>query len=307
MKITVIGAGHVGATTAQRIAEKELANRVVLVDIVEGIPQGKALDQWESAPVEGFDTRMTGTNDYEETAGSDLVVITAGIPRKPGMSRDDLLSTNAKIVRSVTEEAVRHSPEAILVVVSNPLDVMCSVALKTSGFEPRRVVGMAGILDTARYRAFIAEELNVSVRDIQAIVLGGHGDSMVPLPRFTTIAGVPLTEWMPEGRIEAIVARTRDGGAEIVSHLKTGSAFYAPSAAVTEMVESMARNKRRVLPCAAWLTGEYGIRDVYVGVPVVLGNRGVERIVEVPLTGEESAMLRESAEHVRSVSEKLSS
>ncbi|MBN1825727.1 MAG: malate dehydrogenase [Candidatus Eisenbacteria bacterium] len=306
VKITVVGAGNVGATAAQRIAEKELSNRVVLVDIVEGIPQGKALDQWESAPVEGFDTRVVGVNDYEETAGSDIVVITAGVPRKPGMSRDDLLATNTKIVRSVTEAAVRHSPDAILVVVSNPLDVMCAVALKTSGFESRRVIGMAGILDTARYRAFIAEELHVSVRDIQAMVLGGHGDSMVPLPRYTTIAGVPLADWMSADRIDAIIERTRNGGAEIVGHLKTGSAFYAPSAAVAEMVESMVRDKRRVLPCAAWLTGEYGIRDVYVGVPVILGAGGVEKIVEVPLTEEESALLRQSAEHVRTVTDKLS-
>lgn len=306
MKITVVGAGHVGATTAQRIAEKELANQVVLVDILEGIPQGKALDQWESAPVEGFDTRVIGTNGYEETAGSDVTVITAGIARKPGMSRDDLLATNAKIVQTVTESIAKFSPNTILVLVSNPLDVMCYVALKTSGFDSKRVVGMAGILDTARYRSFLAMELDVSVRDIQAIVMGGHGDSMVPLPRYTTVAGVPLEQWMDQATIDRIVDRTRNGGAEIVKHLKTGSAYYAPSAAATEMVEAIVRDKRRVLPCAAWLTGEYGLSDVYVGVPVILGKNGVEKVFEVSLSGDEQAALKDSADHVKGTMEKLS-
>ncbi|MBM3320149.1 MAG: malate dehydrogenase [Candidatus Eisenbacteria bacterium] len=305
MKITVVGAGHVGATVAQQIAQQELAREVVLVDILEGIPQGKGLDLWETAPVLGSDTRLRGTNAYEDTAGSDICVITAGVARKPGMSRDDLLETNKKIVKSVTESLVKHSPKSILVVVSNPLDVMCYVALKTSGFPHARVFGMAGILDTARYRAFLAEDLGISVRDIQAIVLGGHGDSMVPLPRYTTIAGIPLSEWMSPDRIEKHVDRTRNGGAEIVGYLKTGSAYYAPGAAVAEMVEALVKNSKRILPCSAWLNGEYGLREVYIGVPVVLGAKGIEKIVEVALTPEEKAALETSAGHVKGVMERM--
>lgn len=305
MKITVVGAGHVGATVAQQVAQQELAREVVLVDILEGIPQGKGLDLWEAAPVLGSDTRVRGANGYEETAGSHIVVITAGVARKPGMSRDDLLETNRKIVKGVTESVAKHSPKAILIIVSNPLDVMCYVALKASGFPPNRVFGMAGILDTARYRAFLAEDLGVSVRDIQAIVLGGHGDSMVPLPRYTTIAGIPLSEWMSPDRIEKHVDRTRNGGAEIVGYLKTGSAYYAPGAAVAEMVEAVVKDSKRVLPCAAWLTGEYGLSDVYIGVPVLLGAKGVEKVIEVALTPEEKGLLQESASHVKGVLERL--
>ncbi|MFQ5863662.1 MAG: malate dehydrogenase [bacterium] len=305
MKVTVVGAGHVGATTAQRIAEKELANEVVLVDIIDGLPQGKGLDMWESAPVEGFDVKVIGSNDYKETSNSDLVVITAGLARKPGMSRDDLLEKNTAIVKNVVESAVDVSPACKIFMVTNPLDVMTYVALKVSGFEPNRVFGMAGVLDTARYRTFIAMELNVSVRDIQAMVLGGHGDDMVPLPRYTTVAGIPLTQLMAQERIGDIIARTRQGGAEIVKYLKAGSAYYAPSAAVTEMVEAVVKDSKRILPCAAWLTGQYGLHNIYVGVPVKLGKNGVEEILEIELNDDELAALRQSAAHVKESISKL--
>lgn len=299
MKIGVIGAGNVGATTAQRIAERELAHELVMVDIVEGVPQGKALDMAESSPVEGFDTALLGTNTYDDVYGSDIVVITAGLPRKPGMSRDDLLLKNAEIVRSVTTQIAQVAPRAILLVVSNPLDVMCYVALKTSGFDHRRVIGMAGVLDAARFRYFIAQELDVSVEDVTAFVLGGHGDTMVPLPRYSTVAGIPLPDFLPQETIDRLVRRTRDGGAEIVGFLKTGSAYYAPSSAVVEMVESIVLDKKRILPCAAWLQGEYGIRDLFVGVPVKLGRNGIEEIIQIKLTAEEREALARSAEHVR--------
>jgi malate dehydrogenase len=298
-KITVVGAGNVGATTAQRVAEKELARTVVMVDVAEGIPQGKGLDQWESAPIEGFDTRIVGTNGYEETKDSDLVIITAGIARKPGMSRDDLLATNAGIVRSVSEQIAKSSPKAILIVVSNPLDIMCYVAMKASGFPRERVIGMAGVLDTARYRAFLATELDVSVRDIQAMVLGGHGDTMVPLISYTSVSGIPVTQLIDKAKLEAIVARTRSGGAEIVKHLKTGSAFYAPSAGAVQMAEAIVNDQRRILPCAAWLQGEYGMRDLFLGVPCKLGRRGLEKVIEVELTADEKAALQQSADAVR--------
>ncbi|HYQ86692.1 MAG TPA: malate dehydrogenase [Bacteroidota bacterium] len=300
MKITVVGAGNVGATAAQRIVDKELANEVVLVDIIEGLPQGKGLDMYESTPIEGTDTRVRGSNSYDDTAGSNIVVITAGIARKPGMTREQLQDTNAQIVKGVTEAVVAKSPQAILIVVSNPLDVMTYVAYKVSGFERHRVIGMAGILDTARYRTFIAMELGVSVRDIQALVLGGHGDSMVPLVRYTTIAGVPLSEFMDRPTIDKIVQRTRDGGIEIVNYLKTGSAYYAPSAAAVEMVEAIVKDKKRILPCAAYLQGEYGLRDTYIGVPVKLGRKGIEQVIEVPLTPEEKTALTKSADEVKS-------
>ena len=298
-KITVVGAGNVGATTAQRLAEKSLARTVVMVDVVEGLPQGKALDQWESGPIEGFDTRVIGTNDYSASAGSDLVVITAGIARKPGMSRDDLVKTNTGIVKTVALEVKRSSPSAVVIVVSNPLDVMCWVAKETTGFPRQRVLGMAGVLDTARYRTFLAEALGVSVRDIQAMVLGGHGDTMVPLISATTVSGIPVTRLLDRARLDAIVQRTRDGGAEIVKHLKTGSAYYAPSAATVEMVEAIALDRHRLLPCAAWLEGEYGISGVYCGVPCLLGRRGLERIIELELTDAERTALHQSAESVR--------
>jgi malate dehydrogenase len=298
-KITVVGAGNVGATTAQRVAEKELARTVVMVDVAEGIPQGKGLDQWESAPIEGFDTRIVGTNGYEETKDSDLVIITAGIARKPGMSRDDLLATNAGIVRSVSEQIAKSSPKAILIVVSNPLDIMCYVAMKASGFPRERVIGMAGVLDTARYRAFLATELDVSVRDIQAMVLGGHGDTMVPLISYTSVSGIPVTQLIDKAKLEAIVARTRSGGAEIVKHLKTGSAFYAPSAGAVQMAEAIVNDQRRILPCAAWLQGEYGMKDLFLGVPCKLGRRGLEKVIEVELTADEKAALQQSADAVR--------
>src|SRR6187401_2421616 len=262
--ITVVGAGNVGATTAQRLAEKELSRRVVLVDIVEGIPQGKGLDQWQSAPIEGFDSRIIGTNGYDETAGSDIVIITAGIARKPGMSRDDLLNTNAGIVKSVSEQIARTSPNAIIIVVSNPLDVMCYVAKKVTGFPRERVLGMAGVLDTGRYRAFLAEAMDVSVRDIQAMVLGGHGDTMVPLINYTSVSGIPITQLISPERLQAIVDRTRNGGAEIVKFLKTGSAYYAPSSGAVQMAEAIVNDQRRILPCAAWLQGEYGMRDLFL-------------------------------------------
>jgi len=298
-KITVVGAGNVGATTAQRVAEKELAETVVLVDIVEGVPQGKGLDQWQSAPIEGFDSRVIGTNGYTETAGSDLVIITAGIARKPGMSRDDLLNTNAGIVKQVSEEVKRTSPHAIIIVVSNPLDVMCYVAKEVTGFPRQRVLGMAGVLDTARYRAFLAEALDVSVRDIQAMVLGGHGDTMVPLITYTTVSGIPVTQLIDRSRLDAIVDRTRNGGAEIVKFLKTGSAYYAPSSGAVQMAEAIVHNQRRILPCAAWLEGEYGMSDLFLGVPCKLGRNGLERVIEVELTTDERAALEKSAEAVR--------
>ena len=299
MKITVVGAGHVGEMAALRLAEKELARQVVLVDIVEGIPQGKGLDIFESSPVEGFDCEIIGTNGYDETEGSDIVIITAGIPRKPGMSRDDLLKTNSNIMKSVTSEIAAKSPESIILVVSNPLDIMVYVALKVSGFDPTRVIGMAGILDTARYRSFIAMELGVSVKDVQAMVLGGHGDSMVPLPRYTTISGIPLSYFLPDDKIEPILERTRFGGGEIVKYLKTGSAYYAPSSAVVEMVDSIVNDRKRILPCAAWLTGQYGLDSVYVGVPVKLGSKGIEEILEIDLEENELAALQDSAKHVK--------
>ena len=274
-KVTVIGAGNVGATAAQRLAEKQLCD-VVLVDIVEGVPQGKALDLNEAAPIEKHDSHLTGTNSYEDSAGSDIVIITAGIPRKPGMSRDDLISTNAGIVKSVTQEVASRSPEAILIIVSNPLDAMCHVAFDTCGFPKERVIGMAGVLDSARFRAFISMELNVSVENTHAFVLGGHGDTMVPLPRYSTVAGIPITELLAQDRIDALVERTRNGGAEIVSLLKTGSAYYAPASAAVEMAESILKDKKKILPCAAYLQGEYGCQDLFIGVPVKLGSKGVE-------------------------------
>lgn len=298
-KIGIVGAGNVGATSAQRIAERELAREVVLLDVAEGIPQGKGLDMAESAPVERFDTRLIGTNDPGALAGCDLVVITAGIARKPGMSRDDLQATNADIVGTVSEGVRDVAPDAIVVVVSNPLDVMTYVALQKTGFPPHRVVGMAGILDSARFRFFIAEVLDVSVEDVTAFVLGGHGDSMVPLPRYSSVAGIPLTELLDGDIIDAIVQRTRDGGAEIVGHLKTGSAYYAPASAVAEMTAAIVHDKKRILPCAAYLTGQYGIHDLFVGVPIKLGARGVESIIEIGLTPEETASLQKSADEVR--------
>ncbi len=298
MKITVVGAGNVGATTAQRLVDKQLANEVVLVDIIEGIPQGKGLDMLEAAPVEKTDTRIVGSNGYDQTAGSDLIIITAGIARKPGMSRDDLMNTNSGIVKSCTEAAVAKSPNAIIIVVSNPLDVMTWVAWKVSGFEKHRVLGMAGVLDAARFRTFIAAELHVSVEDVNAFVLGGHGDSMVPLPRYSTVAGIPITELMDKETVDRLVKRTRDGGIEIVNHLKTGSAYYAPSASAVLMAESIIRDKKRILPCAAYLQGEYGIRDTYVGVPVKLGRKGIEEIIQIKLTADEAAALKKSADEV---------
>ena len=294
-KITVVGAGNVGATAAQRVAEKHLARAVVMVDVVDGVPQGKGLDQWESAPIEGFDTRVIGTNGYDAAAGSELFIVTAGIARKPGMSRDDLVKTNAGIVSSVAGEIKRVAPASIIIVVSNPLDVMCYVAMKASGFPRERVLGMAGVLDTARYRAFLAEALDVSVADIQAMVLGGHGDTMVPLISYTTVSGIPVTQLLARDQLDAVVQRTRNGGAEIVNYLKTGSAYYAPSAAAVQMAEAIALDRKRVLPCAAWLTGEYGLEGVFCGVPCKLGRRGLEQIIQVTLTPEEQADLRKSA------------
>lgn len=304
-KITVVGAGNVGATAAQRIAEKQLAEQVVMIDIVEGVPQGKALDIWQSGPVELFDSNVIGTNDYKDTADSDLVVITAGLPRKPGMSRDDLLAANAKIVKSVTEQICNYSPQTKIIVVSNPLDVMAYVALKVSGFEKHRVMGMAGVLDTARFRLFIAQELNVSVNDVTAMILGGHGDSMVPLVRYSSVGGIPITELIPQKRLDEIVTRARNGGIEIVNFLKTGSAFYAPSSAAVEMADSIAKNRNRVLPCAAYLEGEYGLNGVYVGVPVKLSSKGVEHIYELKLNDDEMAALKKSADDVADNIKKL--
>ncbi|MBY0505236.1 MAG: malate dehydrogenase [Bryobacteraceae bacterium] len=293
-KVTVIGGGNVGATCAMRIADKELAD-VVLVDVVEGVPQGKALDLMQSGPVEGYDVTLTGANNYEPTANSDVVVITAGLPRKPGMSRDDLLMANYEIMKSASEQAAKYSPNAILVIVSNPLDAMCWTALQMSKFSKNRVVGMAGVLDTARFRTFIAQELNVSMENVVAVVMGGHGDTMVPLTRLSSVSGIPLTELMSEEKLAEIVKRTANGGAEIVSYLKTGSAYYAPAAATVEMVESILKDKKKVLPCAALLEGEYGINGLFVGVPVKLGARGIEQVYELKLTAEESAMLKKSA------------
>jgi len=298
-RITVVGAGHVGATTAQRIAERELAREVVLVDIVQGMPQGKALDQWESAPVEGFDTRLIGAQDYEPTAGSGIYVVTAGLARKPGMSRDDLVQKNAQIIGAVSEQIAEHSPEAIIVMVTNPLDVMAWVAMTTTGFPRERVLGMAGVLDTARFRSFIALELDVSVEDVQALVLGGHGDSMVPLVSTVSVGGIPLTELLEKERIEALVERTRKGGGEIVGLLGTGSAYYAPSAAAVQMVESIVRDRRRVLPAAAWLEGEFGLEGLFLGVPCKIGAGGLEQILEVSLTDAEREALNASAADVR--------
>ncbi|UCE54674.1 MAG: malate dehydrogenase [Desulfobacterales bacterium] len=303
-KVTVIGAGNVGATAAQRLAEKELCD-VALVDIIKGVPQGKALDLAEAAPIEKHDARLSGTNTYDASAGSNIVIITAGIPRKPGMSRDDLISTNAGIVKSVTEQVVQQSPEAILIIVSNPLDAMCHVAYATSGFPKERVIGMAGVLDSARFRAFIAMELNVSVENTHAFVLGGHGDTMVPLPRYSTVAGIPITELLTQDRIDALVERTRNGGAEIVGLLKTGSAFYAPASAAVEMAESILKDKKKILPCAAYLEGEYGIDDLFMGVPVKLGTKGVEEIIEIQLTEEEQAALQKSAAAVQELKDVL--
>ncbi len=303
-KVTVIGAGNVGATTAQRIAEKELAH-VVLVDVAEGIPEGKSLDMLESAPIEGFHSRILGTHDYDETRDSDLIIVTAGIPRKPGMSRDDLLATNAKIVHTVVRESVLRSPDAVLLVVTNPLDIMCSVAKKASGFPREKVIGMAGVLDSARFRTFIAMELDVSVDHISALVLGGHGDSMVPLPRYTTVAGIPIKELLSSKTINTLIQRTRDGGAEIVSLLKAGSAFYAPSAAVTEMAEAILKDHNKILPCSVSLMGEYGIEGVFLGVPVKLGTGGVKEIFEIKLSKDEQKLLKVSSDAVKSTLSRL--
>ena len=288
----------VGGTTAHRLAEKEVCD-VMLIDIIEGLPQGKGLDLAESAPIEGYDSRVQGTNEYKDTANSDIVVITAGLPRKPGMSRDDLLKKNYEIVKETTEKVVKYSPNAILIVVSNPLDAMAQTAFRVSGFSKNRVIGMAGVLDSARMRSFIAEEVDVSVENVTAFVLGGHGDTMVPLARYSTVAGIPLPDLLPLSRIEAIVARTRKGGAEIVNLLKTGSAFYAPSAAIVEMVEAILKDKKKILPCAAYLEGEYDIQGLFVGVPVKLGARGIEQVIKIKLTSEEQAALEKSAAAVR--------
>jgi malate dehydrogenase len=297
-KITVVGAGNVGATTAQRIVDKNLAD-VVLIDILEGVQQGKGLDMLESGPVGSYDCHVMGTNDYKDTANSDIVVITAGLARKPGMSRDDLLKTNFEIVKGVTEQVAKHSPNAILIIVSNPLDAMVQTAYKVSGFPKNRVIGMAGILDSARMSAFIALELKVSVENISCFVLGGHGDTMVPLPRYSTVSGIPITELLPKDKIDAIVKRTQGGGAEIVSLLKTGSAYYAPSAAAVEMIEAIFFDKKKILPCAALLEGEYGINGLFVGVPVKLGSKGIEEVIQVKLTPEEDAALKKSAASVK--------
>lgn len=296
-KVTIVGAGNVGATAGQRIIDKELAD-VVLIDIIEGVPQGKALDLAESGPVEGYDCRVTGTNNYKDTADSDIVVITAGIPRKPGMSRDDLLKTNYDIVKGVTEQVVKNSPKCIIIVVSNPLDAMVQTAYRVSGFPKERVIGMAGVLDSARYRTFIAMELNVSVDNVHAFVLGGHGDTMVPLPRYSTVSGIPITELLPKETIDRLSDRARNGGAEIVGLLKT-SAWYAPSSAIVEMVDAILNDRKKILPCAAYLEGEYGISGLYVGVPVKLGSKGIEQVIEINLTLEERAALQKSAAAVK--------
>jgi len=298
-KITVVGAGNVGATTAQLVAAKELARHVVLVDIVDGVPQGKGLDQWESAPIEGFDSRVVGANGYAEAEGSELFIVTAGIARKPGMSREDLLRTNVDIVKSVAQEIKKCSPKAMVIVVSNPLDTMCYVMREVLGAPRQRVFGMAGVLDTARFRSFIAMELDISVEDIQAMVLGGHGDTMVPLISYTTVAGIPLTQLMPQERIDQLVQRTRNGGAEIVAFLKTGSAYYAPASGAVQMAEAIVKDKKRVLPCSAWLEGEYGMKGVYLGVPCKIGAGGLEKIIEIELNPGERAALAKSGDAVR--------
>ncbi|MBI5582482.1 MAG: malate dehydrogenase [Deltaproteobacteria bacterium] len=303
-KITVVGAGNVGATAAQRIVEKELAD-VVIVDILEGVPFGKALDLAEAAPIERHDAGIDGANDYAATRDSEVVIITAGIPRKPGMSRDDLLTTNAKIMKTVVGQVVKYSPQAVLIIVSNPLDAMCHVAFEASGFPKNRILGMAGVLDSARFRTFIARELNVSVENTHAFVLGGHGDTMVPLPRFSSVAGIPITELLDPAAIERLVKRTRDGGAEIVSLLKTGSAYYAPASAAVEMAEAVIKDKKKILPCAAYLNGEYGIHDLFIGVPVKLGKGGIEQVIEIKLTSEEDAALKKSAEAVQGLVEAM--
>jgi malate dehydrogenase len=303
-KISVIGAGNVGATAAQRIVEKELAD-VVLVDILEGVPFGKALDLSEAAPIEKHDAKLTGANEYEATQNSDVIIITSGIPRKPGMSRDDLLATNAKIMKSVVSQAVRFSPQAVLIIVSNPLDAMCHVAFEASRFPKNRILGMAGVLDSARFRTFIAQELNVSVENTHAFVLGGHGDTMVPLPRFSTVSGIPITELMDSVTIDRLVKRTREGGAEIVGLLKTGSAYYAPASAACEMAEAIIKDKKKILPCAAYLTGEYGIQDLFIGVPVKLGKEGIEEVIQIKLTPEEDSALKKSAEAVKGLVEAM--
>jgi malate dehydrogenase len=297
-KVTIVGSGNVGATAAHWMAAKELGD-IVLIDIIDGVPQGKGLDLLEAMPIEKRDSHVLGTQDYADTANSDIVVVTAGIPRKPGMSRDDLLHTNHKIMKDVVGKVVGYSPNCILLIVSNPLDAMAQAAYKMSGFPRERVIGMAGVLDSARFRTFIAHELNVSVENVTAFVLGGHGDTMVPLPRYSTVAGIPITELMEAKTIERLVQRTRDGGAEIVKYLKTGSAYYAPSAAVTEMVEAILKDKKKILPCAAYLDGEYGIKGLYVGVPVKLGAKGIEQIIEIRLTPQEKAELDKSAEAVK--------
>jgi len=303
-KITVVGAGNVGASVAQYIVEKELGD-VVLVDVIEGIPQGKALDLAQAGPVHGYDSTLVGSNGYDETTNSDIVVITAGLPRKPGMTRDDLLFKNAEIVGSVVEQVARRSREAILVLVTNPLDAMVQLAWRKSGFPPARVVGMAGVLDSSRFRTFIARELDVSVENVTAFVLGGHGDSMVPLPRYSTVAGIPITELLPPEKIEALVTRTANGGAEIVNYLKTGSAYYAPAASAVEMVEAILKDKKKILPCAAYLNGQYGVQGLYVGVPVKLGRRGVEQVIEIKLTADEQAAFQKSVAAVRELVDKL--
>ena len=303
-KITVVGAGNVGATAAQYIVEKELGD-VVLVDVIEGISQGKALDLAQAGPVHGYDTALTGSNGYDDTAGSDIVVITAGMARKPGMTRDDLLFKNAEIVGSVVEQVARRSPNSILILVTNPLDAMVQLAWKKSGFPPERVIGMAGVLDSSRFRTFIARELDVSVENVTAFVLGGHGDTMVPLPRYSTVAGIPITDLLPKERIDALVTRTANGGAEIVNYLKSGSAYYAPAASTVEMVEAILKDKKKILPCAAYLNGQYGTRGLYVGVPVKLGRTGVEQIIEIRLTADEQAAFDKSAAAVRELVDKL--
>jgi malate dehydrogenase len=303
-KITVVGAGNVGATAAQYIVEKELGD-VVLVDVIEGIPQGKALDLAQAGPVHGYDSALTGSNGYDDTANSDIVVITAGMARKPGMTRDDLLFKNAEIVGSVVEQVARRSPSAILILVTNPLDAMVQLAWKKSGFPPERVIGMAGVLDSSRFRTFIARELDVSVENVTAFVLGGHGDTMVPLPRYSTVAGIPITDLLPAERIDALVTRTANGGAEIVNYLKSGSAYYAPGASTVEMVEAILKDKKKILPCAAYLNGQYGTRGLYVGVPVKLGRAGVEQIIEIKLTADEQAAFDKSAASVRELVDKL--
>jgi malate dehydrogenase len=304
-QVTVVGAGNVGASVAQRVAEASLAD-VVLIDIVDGLPQGKALDLAEAAPVVGHDMKVTGTNDYADTAGSDIVVVTSGLARQPGMSRDDLLSKNAGIVRSVVQQAISHSPDAILIIVTNPLDAMCHVALEASGLPPNKVIGMAGVLDSARFRTFIAQELGVSVSSTHAFVLGGHGDTMVPLPRYSTAGGVPITELMDAGRIEELVTRTRNGGAEIVALLKTGSAYYAPAASVTQMVDSILNDRNQILPCASLLQGQYGVDGLFVGVPVKLGRSGITEVIEIELADDERAAFNKSADSVRELVDAMS-